>query len=262
LATSSERTRVLVVDDEQAIASMLASLLASSGYETSAVFGGKEAIHTARTFRPDLLLTDYEMPDINGLQAASEIKRILPGMRIVLLTGRPDAERASFLDKPNYNFNYLLKPIEPDLLLKVLSEETTFDFVDEHPLVLNVDDVEEHRYSITRLLQRAGFRVVEAENASAAWKKVVCEGPHLVLLHINLPDLDGYTFCQQLKSDSEFSSIPVAHFTASHITRDNQERSQASGADLFLTQPIEPAVLVRELRSLLQLKTLQRRRPA
>ena len=75
------KKRVLVVDDEQVIADTLAKILDLNGYDASAVYTGTAAVESARTLRPDLIISDVIMPDMNGIEAAISIRGFLPAAR-------------------------------------------------------------------------------------------------------------------------------------------------------------------------------------
>ena len=73
---------------------------------------------------------------------------------------------------------------------------------EQHPLILNVDDYEPGRYVVTRILERAQFRVREASNGEEALRLAAAERFDLVLLDVNLPDLNGFEVCRRLKADT------------------------------------------------------------
>lgn len=118
LAPANGRPRVLVADDEYVIADTLKIILAQNGYEVAAVYCGVEAIEMAKTWRPDLLLADVVMPDMSGIEAAIQIRALLPDCRIVLLSGQAatnDLMRDARRD--GHEFEVILKPIHPTQLL-------------------------------------------------------------------------------------------------------------------------------------------------
>ena len=80
--------RVLVVDDEQIIADTLAKILDLNGYEATAVYSGQAAVESARNLRPDLIISDVIMQDMDGIQAAIQIRDFLPSCKILLFSGQ------------------------------------------------------------------------------------------------------------------------------------------------------------------------------
>ncbi|HKF22289.1 MAG TPA: response regulator [Candidatus Angelobacter sp.] len=115
------KPRVLVVDDERVIADTLATILNQNGFEASAVYTGAEAVARARTSRPDLVISDVIMQDMNGIEAAIRIRQSLPGCKILLFSGQ--AATADLLEKARaqgHEFEILAKPVHPqDLLAKL-----------------------------------------------------------------------------------------------------------------------------------------------
>ena len=115
------KPRVLVVDDERVIADTLAIILNQNGFAASAVYTGNSAVDTARDTRPDLVISDVIMPDMNGIEAAIQIRQILPGCKILLFSGQ--AATADLLEKARaqgHEFEILAKPVHPqDLLAKL-----------------------------------------------------------------------------------------------------------------------------------------------
>jgi len=119
--------------------------------------------------------------------------------------------------------------------------------------ILVVDDDEAKRYTIDRILRRAGFATVEAADGAAALR-LVARGPDLIVLDVNLPDLDGFEVCRRIKADPATASIPVLHFTASRIDAQDTVQGLEGGADAYLAQSVEPPVLVATVRALLRIR--------
>jgi CheY-like chemotaxis protein len=115
------KRRVLVVDDEQVIADTLSIILNKAGFEASPVYTGMAAVESARTIQPDLIISDVIMPDMNGIEAAIQIRAFLPGCKILLFSGQ--AATADLLESARakgHEFEILAKPVHPqDLLAKL-----------------------------------------------------------------------------------------------------------------------------------------------
>jgi CheY-like chemotaxis protein/anti-sigma regulatory factor (Ser/Thr protein kinase) len=88
-APASRKGRVLVVDDNQAAAQMLAALAEMLGHEVRVAYSGREGVQAAKDFRPELVFMDLGMADVNGFDAAREIRQQPwgQGIRLVALTG-------------------------------------------------------------------------------------------------------------------------------------------------------------------------------
>lgn len=115
---AKSKQKVLVADDERVIADTLAMILTQSGFETRAVYSGEQALEVAATFQPEMLISDVIMADVNGIDAAIEIRRMLPGIKVLLFSGQ--AATADLLEKARargYDFEILAKPVHPQDLL-------------------------------------------------------------------------------------------------------------------------------------------------
>jgi len=115
------KPRVIVVDDEHVIADTLATILNRAGFEASAVYTGRQAVDLARSLKPDLIISDVIMPDMNGIEAAILIRGFLPACKVLLFSGQ--AATADLLEHARasgHEFEILAKPIHPqDLLAKL-----------------------------------------------------------------------------------------------------------------------------------------------
>jgi CheY-like chemotaxis protein len=115
-------SRILVVEDEAVVLHTLQLILKQHGYEVRGARDGAEALAIASTFAPNILLCDINLPDMDGIQISLEIKRALPSCRVVLLSGEiTSAELLEEADRKGHRFEVLVKPTEPQQLLRVLS---------------------------------------------------------------------------------------------------------------------------------------------
>lgn len=110
----SRRFRILIADDERDTREYLEEFLAHLGHEVRAAEDGNRLVAMSRDFAPDLIVTDYAMPGMNGLAAAAEINRER-AVPVILITGRHVAEGAAQV-AGNLVVRFLLKPLrEADL---------------------------------------------------------------------------------------------------------------------------------------------------
>ncbi len=124
------------------------------------------------------------------------------------------------------------------------------------PAILVVDDRDENRYFVGRMLRQAGLRVIEAATGQECLDRV-SENPDLIVLDVKLPDMLGYEVCRRLKANPLTSNIPILHLSATFVTSESKVQALDSGADAYLTLPVEPTVLVATIRSLLRLKNAE-----
>jgi len=119
--------------------------------------------------------------------------------------------------------------------------------------ILLVDDTEQNRYVLSRILARAGLEVEQCTTGREALERVK-DCPDLVILDVKLPDLSGYVVCRRIKTDPVTRSVPVLQISASFVSNESKVQALEGGADGYLTHPIDATVLVATVKSLLRLK--------
>jgi PAS domain S-box-containing protein len=124
-------------------------------------------------------------------------------------------------------------------------------------LILNVDDNDGARYVKTRILQSAGFQVIEAANGTDALEMARQRLPALVLLDVKLPDISGIEVCRRIKADLATCTVLVLQTSAALIGRDDKIRGLDGGADNYLAAPIEADELIANVNALLRLQRVQ-----
>jgi two-component system cell cycle response regulator DivK len=119
------------------------------------------------------------------------------------------------------------------------------------PLILLVEDREDNRVLARKLLERAGFRVVEATDGREALEQVAAQRPDLLLLDMSLPLVDGWTVARTLRQSPDFKDLLIVALTA-HAMDGDRERVLEAGCDEFLTKPIEVAKFIPTIRRILE----------
>jgi CheY-like chemotaxis protein len=118
--------------------------------------------------------------------------------------------------------------------------------------ILIVDDYAGARYFRSRVLSEAGYEVLEATSGEEALRVAAANRPALILLDVNLPDISGTEVCQRLKADPATAAIPVIQITGAWLSEEARQRGMASGADAYLTEPVDAAMLLRNVGDLLE----------
>jgi CheY-like chemotaxis protein len=119
-------TKVLIVDDNLLLASLLQIMLEDEGYETRCAGDGQEGYAGYLFFRPDVVITDLHMPRANGLELMQRIRRLNPGVKAIYMSGDLSPFSALLQEEASrYSANILSKPFSKEDLLNLLAEPAT-----------------------------------------------------------------------------------------------------------------------------------------
>ncbi|HKO12407.1 MAG TPA: response regulator [Acidobacteriaceae bacterium] len=119
--SDGSRLRVLIADDEKNIAETIRIILTKEGMDAVAVYGGRAAVEKAAEWKPDILLVDYLMPDLNGLEAARRICERHAACRVLVLSALAAVhELRQELVRCDHPCEVLVKPIHPTDLLRLI----------------------------------------------------------------------------------------------------------------------------------------------
>ena len=108
----------------------------------------------------------------------------------------------------------------------------------EPQTVLLVEDTEDNRFMMRRLLEMTGYRVIEAMNGEEAVKLAKKESPNLILMDLSLPVIDGLAATRLIRKLPEFKSTPIIAVSA-HDTSDFQSEAMDAGCNTYVTKPID-----------------------
>jgi two-component system response regulator (stage 0 sporulation protein F) len=118
---SKQQKRILVVDDEKNACIALSKLLAHEGYEVASAGNGYEALNYLRGKDVDLIITDINMPEMNGLAFLRELNRCHPSSNVIMITAYGEVE--SYLEAMSLGaFEYINKPVKMDELNKIINK--------------------------------------------------------------------------------------------------------------------------------------------
>ena len=276
--------RVLVVDDNPTARELLSEALESLSFEVSQVASGKEAIaelEMATADRPyQLVLMDWKMPGMDGIDASKQIKanaRITRIPAILMVTAYDRDEVRGKAESAGISA-FLVKPVSSSLLFDTIMEVLGREVGDRTCLlmktpqvseelkdirgarVLLVEDNEINQQVATEILEQAGMVVTVAENGKEALEAVQSFAYDLVFMDMQMPVMDGYTATREIRkweetlpevSVGERPRIQVVAMTA-HAMMGEQEKCIEAGMDDYLSKPIDPdklyAILLKRIK--------------
>ena len=120
----------------------------------------------------------------------------------------------------------------------------------EPPTVLLVEDTEDNRFMMRRLLEMSGYRVVEAMNGEEAVRLARAESPQLILMDLSLPVIDGLAATRLIRKVPDLESTPIIAVSA-HDSSDFQAEAVEAGCNSYVTKPIDFNELEQLIRQLL-----------
>jgi two-component system cell cycle response regulator DivK len=117
--------------------------------------------------------------------------------------------------------------------------------------ILVVEDNEDSRELVVKVLRNKGYIMVEAVDGEEAIEKVVSEKPDLILLDISIPKLDGYEVAKRLKGREDLRDIPIVAVTA-HAMKGDREKVIAAGFEGYISKPVNVRELPDQVKSYLR----------
>jgi DNA-binding response OmpR family regulator len=120
-------------------------------------------------------------------------------------------------------------------------------------LILVVEDDHSVRENLEEILHFKGFSVVSADNAKLGIKLANEKEPDLIISDIMMPEVDGYTFLQQVKSSAKLSATPVILLTAKTLT-ESKIRGLEYGADDYITKPFNAKELIARVHNIIDIR--------
>jgi adenylate cyclase len=232
-AANRGQRRILLVDDSPLIHRHTAPILEDAGYQVVSAADGAEALDRFAERTSDLVITDVEMPAMDGYALCKAIKQRAPHVPVLICSTLGDAaDLARGFDAGADD--YLVKPAAPEELLTRV--RALFPMPGTRERILVVDDSPAQRHYVSDCLVRQGFDVRAVENGRVALEETRRFEPALVLSDYEMPEMDGFELVHALKRDPETRNIPVIMLTARDSKRD-MAQMRAAGATAYLVKP-------------------------
>nr|WP_229259329.1 hybrid sensor histidine kinase/response regulator [Duganella aceris] len=251
--------QVLIVDDNARMREMLTRRLGGLGFATHAVAGGAAALAWLAEHAPDLVLMDWDMPQLNGIETTRRLQAdaARAGVPVVLMVTEFAREPVVQAAAQAGIRTCLAKPVSPAQLLDAVlaglgvdggagrapaALPATLSKAAQHiagAQVLVVDDNVINQQVAREVLMRAGVHVTLADNGADAVRMVDQRRYDAVLMDIQMPGMDGYEATARIRAKSQHARLPVIAMTA-HAVSGFRESSLSMGMNDYVTKPIEP----------------------
>ncbi len=231
------RLRVLLVDDSDLIHRHTVPILQAAGYDVTEAWDGREALERIAGDQPDLVLTDVEMPNMNGYDLCRALKEDekTAGLPVVICSSLGEATDLQRGFDAGAD-DYLVKPVVAEELTSRLQSLLATRLAAVRERVLVVDDSAAIRHLVADCLRRQGFRVKTAVDGQDGESKAVVDPPDLVLTDYDMPRMTGFELVVALRRDTRTRDVPIVMLTARDTQRD-QAQMRAAGLTSYLVKP-------------------------
>ncbi len=270
--------RILIVEDNPVNLELTGYLLRAWGHETISATDGLAGLEAARREQPELIVCDIQMPGIDGYELARRLKadpalRATPLLAVSALAMVGDRERAL---QAGFD-GHVAKPIDPAGFMATVAsflpggaagarpapaapELAPDESLAQRPLpeelcaprpglvILMVDDTAANLAFKLSLLEPAGYRVLTAEGGESALEIARSCHVDLILADVVMTHGGGFELVRAVRADAALRATAFVFLTATARDDASREQGLALGADAYLIRPIDPKLLLAELR--------------
>jgi DNA-binding NtrC family response regulator len=231
--------RLLLVDDEAEFLEAMKPGLARRGFEVRVADSGRAALALLETETVDAVVLDVKMPGIDGVETFGEIRRRVPGLPVILLTGHGSIPQAFETARAGVD-DYVAKPCDVETLAgvvrRVVAERAP---APSTPAVsglrlLLVDDERDFTEALVPALEHRGVHVTTAGTAAEALARTAAHRFDVAVVDVRLPDLDGLTLLTRLRDADPRLEIVLL---TGHPSVDDVRRGLQEGAFDYLAKP-------------------------
>ena len=256
---------VLLIEDNPITAKLVRFTLEHAKYRVLEATDGARGLELFVEHRPQLVLLDMLLPDIDGFAMFRQL-RALPGgsgVPILAFSGLLTEFNQARLAEVGFD-DVVSKPIEPHRLVQivegylpaatqpapavttVMATGTTATAVAGRTLVVADDDAVQRKMVGLRL-QRAGYRVVMAVDGEEALARARAERPYAIVSDVLMPKMDGFGLCMAVRNDPQLERLPVVLISNSYLEVDDHSLAARVGADALLERTPELTELIATL---------------
>lgn len=232
--------QVLLVEDNPITRKLVRFALQHEPLQLVEAENGAAAISMASRRRPDLILQDLLLPDMDGFVLAQRLREITDGGNVPILAFSGLLSQLDEKRIANSGFtDFVTKPIEPSKLVRLVrahlpsSDAVPASFGAHKRIVLADDDDVQRKLSVFRLT-RLGYDVVDAADGLAALEAVRSSPPDAIVTDAMMPGLDGFGLCAAVRNDERLKNIPIVLVTSTYVDEADRELGRLAGANQFV----------------------------
>ncbi len=244
---SGDRPKVLAIDDDPDVGTLLRGLLEPAGYRVTTFERGKDGLAHALRDTPAILIVDLLMPEMSGFEVieAMEAEPQTRQVPIIVLTAGDTSEAERLRTNQHVRAIAQKGTMTRQELLAAIDRATGRKPVAPTPTakaILVVDDHDLNRELARSILEHMGYQVLLAEDGDAGIAMAIAHKPALVLMDLAMPKKDGFAAAREMKKNKATEHIPIVALTAMAMRGDEVKAFEA-GMDDYLTKPIDRRAL-------------------
>lgn len=215
---NEKRAKILVIDDDKDIRSVMSDILDQNGYEVFAAASGQQGLDLASQLQPNLIILDLMMPGMDGWTVLTKLqhKPALADTPVIILSAASGLEMAMSLGAAAV----LFKPVDARQLTAEIAAQLA-------PLpssyILLVEDDNDSRTLVTRILDAEGYGSRSAINGNAALRILKLGAPAMIILDLKMAGMNGFELLDVIGKNPVWSKIPVVIVTSMDLTADMRD---------------------------------------
>ena len=256
-------SKILIIDDDVDFSDATTKILENKEYEVVSALNAREARLMLKKEKPDLIILDIMLPDLDGFSLCTEIKENTDFFEIpiLILTSVSDknspekyAEKIAHHHKAD---EYAEKPIDSkELIARVHGLLSRSEMYASEPTgkkkILFIDNDHEFMRSMRNILENKDFEVETTDTGKGGIMMVKTMSPQLVIIDPILADIDGFSVCRELKSNKKTFNIPILMVTAFNQQLKEPDFAKTIAAnhkvDEFIPKPVKPEQLLEKIQ--------------
>ena len=241
--------KVLIIDDDAATRDVIERHLRGDGFAVMSAQNGSEGLQSARTWKPDLIALDINMPGKNGWQVLEEIKKDedLSDTPVVLIS--KDAEGVN-LNSVYEQAYCLAKPIDWSLLDGILSQFANTAGSDQ-PYFLLIANQFELLNQLNDVFDHSDYRVEIVSDESSALSLIAKVRPALIIVDMSTQDFNGVSFIESLHRNPSAVRLPVVMMNSQDLPESDQRRLQSRFTGVISSDKLDSSELSDRIASFL-----------
>ena len=211
---------ILSIDDDEQVIQLYERYLTSQGYQVIALTEPKQAVQRVKELKPHAVTLDIMMPGYDGWQVLQDLRSDAETQKtpIIICSIVEDTAKGYALGATDY----LLKPIIQDDLINALGRLDTGGMIRE---VLVIDDDEDDLRLLEKLLtETKKYEPVLAHGGLAGWNRLESTPPHVVILDLFMPEMDGFQIVEKMQEKPELKDIPIIIISGGDLTSTQKEK--------------------------------------